>query len=126
MRELAQYPNTHGYMRVRAVIDGKRKSLFVHKLVAFLFIGARPSAMHEVRHLDGDRTNNNVTNLAWGTRKENAADRKSHGTDRGAENGRASAYKLIGRYNPLCRRGHDKMGRPQCNQCRREKRACLI
>jgi hypothetical protein len=32
----------------------------------------------EIRHLDGNKFNNNITNLAYGTAKENAADRKMH------------------------------------------------
>jgi DNA-binding CsgD family transcriptional regulator len=36
----------------------------------------------ECRHLDGDPTNNNVSNLQWGTRKDNVADAKRHGTIR--------------------------------------------
>ncbi len=34
----------------------------------------------ECRHLDGDRSNNAPSNLRWGTRRENALDRKRHGT----------------------------------------------
>jgi len=34
----------------------------------------------ECRHLDGDKTNNNASNLKWGTKLENVGDRKAHGT----------------------------------------------
>lgn len=36
--------------------------------------------MHEVRHLDGDQCNCRENNLAWGTKKENEADKELHGT----------------------------------------------
>lgn len=90
-RELRQADNAHGYPSVRVIIDGKRRHLLVHKLVAHAFLPPRPSKEHEIRHLDGDRKNNHVTNLAWGTRSENAQDRKVHGTERAAQNGALSA-----------------------------------
>ena len=78
-REMAQQPNADGYPSVRLTVDGKRKRLAVHRLVAAEFLPPRPSPAHEVRHLDGDKTNNHFSNLAWGTRKENAEDRERHG-----------------------------------------------
>ena len=45
----------------------------VHKLVASTFLGQCPSGQ-EVRHLDGNPQNNNVSNLAYGTRAENICD----------------------------------------------------
>jgi len=62
------------------VLSGK-KGRFVHRLVLETFVGPRPHGM-EARHLDGDRTNNRVENLRWGTRKENVADAIKHGTFR--------------------------------------------
>jgi len=38
------------------------------------------NAGEEARHLDGNRLNNSLSNLAWGTSKENAKDRDMHGT----------------------------------------------
>lgn len=89
-RLLTQTLNYHGYPSVRVTVDGKRRRLAVHTLVALAFVGPRPSLQHEVRHLDGDRTNNRHWNLFWGTRLENAADRERHGrTSRGAKHGHA-------------------------------------
>jgi hypothetical protein len=87
-RELEQHQNSHGYPSVRMIVAGKRKRMLVHSMVAQAFLPPRPTPEHEVRHLDGDMTNNHASNLAWGTRKENAADRERHGrTARGARNG---------------------------------------
>ena len=83
-RELDQTPNSDGYPSVRLTIEGKRKRLAVHKLVALWFLPPRPSPKHEIRHLDGNKENPSADNLAWGTPKENADDRERHGkTSRG-------------------------------------------
>lgn len=84
-REMRQTLNADGYPSVRIIIDGKRKRMAVHRLVAQTYLPPRPSPNHEVRHLDGNRLNPHASNLAWGTAKENAADRERHGrTSRGA------------------------------------------
>ena len=83
-RELKQDLNSHGYPCVRIYINGERKRIPVHRLVASLYLTERPSDKHEIRHLDGNKTNNNYKNLKWGTHKENAEDREKHGnTSRG-------------------------------------------
>lgn len=83
-REMQHTPNVNGYPSVRIYIDGKRKRIAVHVLVAREYLGPKPSPDHEVRHLDGNKCNPNVGNLAWGTAKENADDRERHGrTSRG-------------------------------------------
>lgn len=59
-RELAQHIDDRGYRRVR--LDGKQHR--VHRLVAIAFI-PNPDDRKQVRHKDGDRTDNMATNLAW-------------------------------------------------------------
>lgn len=89
-REMQQAPNASGYPSVRILVNGRRLHIAVHKLVAAEFLPEKPSHQHEIRHLDGDKTNNNASNLAWGTRKENADDRELHGrTSRGELHARA-------------------------------------
>lgn len=68
-----------GYALVRLTIDGKRTKHRVHHLVAMAFIGPRPTEQHEMRHLNGNRTDNRAENLRWGTCSENAQDRVRHG-----------------------------------------------
>lgn len=83
-RELKQYPDPDGYLRVRLIKNKKRVYFGVHTLVATVFLGDKPTKNHEVRHLDGDKNHNHYQNLAWGTKKENADDRERHGrTSRG-------------------------------------------
>ena len=89
-RELKQTPNADGYPSVRLTVGGRRVRLSVHGLVARAFLPPRPSPRHEVRHLDGDKANPSIGNLAWGTQKDNADDRERHGrTSRGAKHSKA-------------------------------------
>ena len=48
----------------------KRKKLRVHRLVALAFI-ENPNNYPEVHHIDHNKENNNVNNLAWVTNKMN-------------------------------------------------------
>lgn len=71
--------NRREYPCVSLRQDGERKRVAVHRLVALAWIGPPPFEDAEVRHLDGDHLNPAATNLAWGSRKDNADDRERHG-----------------------------------------------
>lgn len=87
--ELAQGLNSYGYPSVRIMVAGKRKRMCVHVLVAMEFL-VKPDGAHEVCHIDGDKTNNRVENLRWGTQRDNASDRERHGrTSRGEKHSAA-------------------------------------
>lgn len=100
--ELSQFPNAYGYPSVRLVVNGKRKHVTVHSLVARAFHGEQPAPGYEVRHLDGNKTNNHFTNLAWGTTKQNADDRFLHGrTSRGEKH--SAAIRASNQKQNACR-----------------------
>jgi hypothetical protein len=68
-----------GYWTVR-ISDGTRQwTKSVHLLVAAAFFGPRPEGQ-QVRHLNGDRLDCRLSNLAYGTQSENARDSVRHGT----------------------------------------------
>lgn len=67
-----------GYLRVALSKNCAYKHLSVHRLVLSSFVGF-PTENQEARHLDGDRRNNALSNLKWGTKVENANDRIAHG-----------------------------------------------
>lgn len=62
----------------------KAKTCLLPRLVLTAFRGEAPSERHtDIRHLDGDKSNNQLTNLAWGTRSENMQDVILHRSGRG-------------------------------------------
>jgi hypothetical protein len=69
----------HGYPAVDLKHNGHRKTFTVHTLVLTAFVGPRPTGQ-ECRHLNGNRADSRLCNLAWGTPSENDQDRKRHGT----------------------------------------------
>lgn len=79
--ELVQTVEPDGYRRLAITDDsGKKHTPRVHSLICETFHGPRPTSKHEVRHLNGIRTDNRAENLAWGTRSENMQDALRHGT----------------------------------------------
>jgi len=77
------------YPLVSLQVGGKKVRFRVHVLVAKYFIGERPKGM-VIRHLDGDSHNPSVSNLQYGTQKENEADKVRHGrTTEGEKHGQA-------------------------------------
>lgn len=79
--ELQTYLSGYGYKRVS--VRGRGKD--IHILLALTFIGPKPSPTHIVRHLNGDRLDNRINNLMWGTYQDNSNDSVRHGTSLAGE-----------------------------------------
>lgn len=62
--------NNYGYARVQCYNGESRAKLFIHRLVAELFVSGKQEGF-VVNHKDGDKTNNIFTNLEWVTRSYN-------------------------------------------------------
>ena len=62
--------NRGGYLRISLSKDGISKSFYIHRLVAESFI-PNLDGKKEVNHIDGNKKNNNASNLEWSTRSEN-------------------------------------------------------
>lgn len=58
------------YYTVSLCKNGNKKTYAIHRLVAEYFLD-RPEGTTEVNHKDGDKHNNNVSNLEWVTQAEN-------------------------------------------------------
>lgn len=68
-----------GYLSVCLARGGRSCNRYVHELVLIAWVGPRPSPDHEACHGDGNRANNALSNLRWGTYAENTEDRRKHG-----------------------------------------------
>lgn len=72
--------SVRGYWHVRFRVRPRETKYYkVSRLLLETFVGPCLPGM-ECRHLDGNRQNDNLTNLTWGTRFENVQDRTDHGT----------------------------------------------
>lgn len=71
-------PNNSGYLQVQFYVNGKHTSKMVHRLVAQTFI-PNPNNLPQVHYKDGNKTNNNVSNLEWCTASYNAKYREKNG-----------------------------------------------
>lgn len=80
----------YGYYVVTLFKSKRPKIVALHILVCTAFHGPKKCPSHQVRHLNGDKMDNRPSNLCWGTRQENEADKKRHGTcNSGERNPRA-------------------------------------
>lgn len=67
---LIQCDDGRGYCLVGILKGQKKHTKRVHRLVAEAFLKKDP-ARKEVNHKDGNKKNNNISNLEWATRQEN-------------------------------------------------------
>lgn len=61
--------NSGGYRQV-SLGRGKNQSVNIHRLVATAFL-PNPENKKTVNHIDGNKSNNHISNLEWATYKEN-------------------------------------------------------
>ena len=106
-RILKQGLSTRGYRQV--AIHGR--TVAVHRIVCEAWHGS-PQPGQEVRHLDGEKSNNTPTNLAWGTSGDNARDTIRLGRHNSARKTQCPAGHLY------AERGYrDASGKRRCGRC---------
>ena len=103
-----------GYRTVGLSMSGVARTRLVHHLVLLAFVGPKP-ADAVTRHLDGDPTNNALSNIVYGTHTENMRDALRHG-------------RHVNLNKTHCPQGHpyagdnlyiDRTGGRECRICRR-------
>lgn len=78
---LTQHLNRKGYACVSVSRDdGARRTIGVHRLMALAFLPIDEPIGKHARHIDGDKANNTIGNIAWGTATDNNHDMDRHGT----------------------------------------------
>lgn len=79
---------------------GKRFNKTIHRLVAETFI-PNPLNKSEVNHIDGDKSNNDITNLEWVTSSENKRHARTTGLNpynyptKGKKFGKSSRFRNV-------------------------------
>jgi hypothetical protein len=77
---LCLFPTSRGYPTFSAYSpDRPSKRVAVHRAVLSAFVGPGAPGLY-ARHLNGDREDNRLENLAWGTPSDNTEDARGHGT----------------------------------------------
>lgn len=77
-RILSTHLDKNGYDQIHLWWHGKAWHVHVHRLVAFHFIGPRPTG-HVINHKDGNRLNNKASNLEYVTHSQNMRHAKQMG-----------------------------------------------
>ena len=72
---LKQGIDRNGYNNLDLYVNGKRKKVVIHRLVALTFI-PNPENKPCVDHINNIKTDNNVNNLRWATNSENQYNKK--------------------------------------------------
>ena len=62
--------NHKGYKHVGIYMEGKNRTMTVHKIVTLVFLGERPKG-YEVNHKNGIRDDNRICNLEYLTKSQN-------------------------------------------------------
>lgn len=75
----------------------KRSKKLVHRLVAQEFL-ENPTEKEQVNHIDGNKSNNYLSNLEWVTRSENVKHAYLIGLKKPTKKVRAAAQKLHTRW----------------------------
>jgi hypothetical protein len=92
------------YCRVTLCKNGKTSRFLVHRIVAQHFI-PNPNKKRTVNHIDGDPTNNQVSNLEWATHSENhlhafrELGKKANLTGLGRKNELHASSKIVYKFN---------------------------
>lgn len=89
LRVLKTFVNNMGYERVGIRDSKSAKTAYVHRLVAMSFI-KNSLNKSDVNHIDGNKLNNELSNLEWASSSEN----NQHARDSGLHSGIGETHYL--------------------------------
>jgi len=69
-RKIKPQVGKNGYIRVELWTNGKGKKYLLHRLLAQAFV-PNPEGKPQINHIDGNKSNNVISNLEWCTQSEN-------------------------------------------------------
>lgn len=93
-KQLACHAGNRLYYSVKLCKNGVRKVWAVHALAALTYLGPRPKGM-QINHIDGNKQNNNPTNLEYVTPSGNARHAIDTGLRKGLNNGEACNWAKL-------------------------------
>ena len=74
-----KFATVRGYKTITLrLVDGGRRSFYIHKLVAAHFLPVPPEDAKFVLHLDHNKENNQLSNLKWATKTEKEKHQQSN------------------------------------------------
>lgn len=102
--KLSKWIDNTGYYQVVFRINGKRKYVRIHRLIAETLI-PNPKGLKQVNHIDGNKLNNTISNLEWVSNAENTqygydnnlyhSKKRSHAIKTTSKDGKVQIFKSI-------------------------------
>jgi len=90
--------NGKGYYRVALSLNGKRKLIMLHRLIADSFI-PNPKNLKVVNHIDSNKKNNDISNLEWCTQSDNCNHFNKENPLKGSKTRKTKGYVYCKRDN---------------------------
>ena len=111
-KTLKPQPNGKGYLRFAVQTDLGKRFVFVHRLVANLYV-PNPDGKPQVNHIDGNKRNNCAENLEWVTNEEN----RSHAVKKGLQiHGEKCPWAKLRKDDVQYIREHPELSRKELSQ----------
>ena len=92
-RCIKPFLNDKGYFRCELFNEGNKRNILIHRLVAEHFI-PNPNNYTQVDHINRIKTDNNVSNLRWVTRRQNQHNRVNNRQYINIESKRNGTYRV--------------------------------
>ncbi|MGQ1784208.1 MULTISPECIES: NUMOD4 domain-containing protein [unclassified Saccharicrinis] len=105
--------NIKGYKSINLRVDGQKKTLLVHKLVAELFIPIDDATRTVVIHRDWNKLNNHVNNLQWLSREESFSRSQKKLIEARKKKGKVITHSKLTRNDVVAIKGMLEKGRKQ-------------